>query len=189
MAVRAPGHIIVSAPGHVAQSTIAAFLQKKQGWIRRQIYRCEEAMAFRSKLGRTNSWPFLGKVKQQPDAPLSVEGWYRREAAIYLEERTRAFAQRMFLPRPRLKITCARHRWGSCSAKNVLSFPWRLMMLPPDVIDYIVVHELAHIREKNHGSRFWQSVSQTLPSHAIHRRWLKDNQHLFSNLTYEQAQA
>jgi predicted metal-dependent hydrolase len=189
MTVRAPGRVIVHAPRHVPESTIAAFLKKRETWILRQIDRCEEASALRSTIGRTRSWPFLGQSMQHPEAPASVERWYRREAASYLQERVGAFAPAISVETPRVKITSARRRWGSCNAANVLSFPWRLMMLPPEVVDYIVVHELSHIKEKNHGPRFWRWVSTTLPSHAAHRQWLRDNQHLFSDLTHEQTQA
>jgi hypothetical protein len=63
---------------------------------------------------------------------------------------------------------------------NRLSFTWRLIMAPQDVIDYVVVHELAHIREKSHAPAFWALVAGASPRHREHRRWLKDHDHLLS---------
>jgi predicted metal-dependent hydrolase len=189
MTLRSPAQIIIRAPHHVPESAIAAFLQKRRAWVLRQVGRCEEALSLRSDISRTCSWPFLGETRQHPGTPpCSIERWYRREATVYLKERTQALAHAMLLPAPRIRINSARRRWGSCSANNVISFPWRLMMLPPDVIDYIVVHELAHIKEKNHGPGFWRSVQATIPTYAAHRQWLRNNQHLFSELTHEQTQ-
>ncbi|HPX82802.1 MAG TPA: M48 family metallopeptidase, partial [Syntrophales bacterium] len=72
-----------------------------------------------------------------------------------------------------VRISEARSRWGSCSAANRLAFSWRLMIAPPAVIDYVVVHELAHLREKNHSPRFWALVGEICPDYRQRRRWLK----------------
>ncbi len=65
-------------------------------------------------------------------------------------------------------------RWGSCSADGTLNFHWRVMQLPPQVIDYIVVHELAHLKVSDHSSAFWREVSKALPDYQRHRDWLKE---------------
>lgn len=68
-----------------------------------------------------------------------------------------------------------RTRWGSCSPNRTLSFNWRLVMAPPDVIDYVVVHELVHLREKNHTTRFWQLVGEYVPEYKQRTEWLERN--------------
>ena len=73
-------------------------------------------------------------------------------------------------------------KWGSCSPDNFLAFNIRLAMAPDDVIHYVVVHELVHIKVKNHSSRFWNAVSEIMPEYKDKRRWLRDNHHL---LNYE----
>ncbi|PKN82576.1 MAG: M48 family peptidase, partial [Deltaproteobacteria bacterium HGW-Deltaproteobacteria-1] len=78
-----------------------------------------------------------------------------------------------------IRITSARSRWGSCSEDNSLAFSFRLMMAPPQVIDYVVVHELMHIREKNHSSKFWRLVIEAMPDSMSHRRWLREHQDMF----------
>ncbi|MDH3669141.1 MAG: M48 family metallopeptidase [Paracoccaceae bacterium] len=65
-------------------------------------------------------------------------------------------------------------RWGSCSAARRLSFSWRLAMAPPEVLDYVAAHEVAHLAEMNHGPRFWALVESLIPEHRRHRAWLKD---------------
>jgi len=72
-----------------------------------------------------------------------------------------------------LRITNARKRWGSCSVKGNLNFTWRLIMAPLQVIDYVVVHELVHIKEKNHSKNFWNHVSSYLPDYKQKRKELK----------------
>ena len=73
-----------------------------------------------------------------------------------------------------IKITAAKKRYGSCSGKNSLCFSWRLMLYPPEAIDYVVVHELAHIRHHNHSPAFWAFVEQTLPDYRQRQSLLRD---------------
>jgi len=77
-----------------------------------------------------------------------------------------------------IKISNAERRWGSCSLKKNLNFNWRLAMVPPEVIDYVIIHEIAHLREMNHSDRFWSIVSSMMPDYKIRKKWLKDNDHL-----------
>ncbi len=92
-----------------------------------------------------------------------------------MEERVPGFAARYHLTYQRIKISSARTRWGSCSSRGTLSFTWRLVMAPLPVIDYVVIHELAHLIERNHSNRFWQQVGSMEPDYAKYRSWLKEN--------------
>ena len=74
-----------------------------------------------------------------------------------------------------VRLSSARTRWGSCSARGNLNFHWKLILMPPEVLDYVVVHELAHRREMNHSPRFWAIVEKVLPDYKERRRWLKEN--------------
>jgi len=98
---------------------------------------------------------------------------YRAIARDVLSERAGHFASLMGVIPAGIKITGAKTRWGSCSGKNSINFSWRLVMADDDVIDYVVAHELAHIREHNHSTRFWAVVESTLPDYADSRRKLK----------------
>lgn len=100
---------------------------------------------------------------------------YRREAREYFQARIDHHAAEMDVDPERLEVRNQRTRWASCSVQRTLSFNWRLVMAPPDVIDYVVIHELAHLRERNHTRRFWQLVRQYDPDYEQHVEWLKEN--------------
>jgi predicted metal-dependent hydrolase len=101
--------------------------------------------------------------------------WYRRQARRVLEERVTLLARRWGFSYRQVKITSARTRWGSCSTRVTLSFPWRLVMAPLAVIDYVVLHELVHTVVKGHGQAFWERVQALLPEYKQYIRWLKEN--------------
>lgn len=104
-----------------------------------------------------------------------LEELYRREAREYFQARIDHYAAEMDVDPGRLELRNQRTRWASCSVQRTLSFNWRLVMAPPDVIDYVVIHELAHLRERNHTRRFWQLVRQYDPDYEQHVEWLKEN--------------
>jgi predicted metal-dependent hydrolase len=101
--------------------------------------------------------------------------WYRRQAHLLLEERVSLLAQRCGFSYRLVKITSARTRWGSCSSSGTLSFPWRLVMAPLAVIDYVVIHELVHTVIRGHGPDFWKQVQAFKPEYKQYVRWLKEN--------------
>jgi len=104
-----------------------------------------------------------------------LENFYRSRAREHLTDRADAFADSMDLAYDRIELRNQRTRWGSCSTNGVLSFNWRLVMAPPDVIDYVVVHELAHLRESTHNDRFWRLVEAELPDYRDRSDWLDAN--------------
>lgn len=75
----------------------------------------------------------------------------------------------------RITIRDQKTRWGSCSSRGNLNFNWRLVMAPPPIIDYVVIHELAHLIELSHSPRFWETVERYCPDHREHRRWLREH--------------
>jgi predicted metal-dependent hydrolase len=74
-----------------------------------------------------------------------------------------------------IRIGDQKTRWGSCSSNGTLSFSWRLMLAPPRVLDYVVIHELCHLTYMNHSREFWAKVASIDPDYREHRKWLKDN--------------
>jgi len=90
-----------------------------------------------------------------------------------LAGRARLFAARIDKPIARIGVRDTKSRWGSCSSKGALSFSWRLVLMPENVVDYVVAHEVAHLVEMNHGPRFWQLVRTLTPDPAAPRAWLK----------------
>jgi len=105
-----------------------------------------------------------------------VDAYLRREARADIEERVRARSAGMNVKPSRITIRDQRSRWGSASRKGTLSFSWRLILAPPEILDYVVVHELAHLRWGGHGARFWSLVRRHAPAADHHRRWLRQNE-------------
>lgn len=106
--------------------------------------------------------------------------WYKQQALARITERVEFYEDKMNVNYRQIKITSAKKRWGSCSSGGKLSFSWRLIMAPSFVVDYIVVHELAHLKHLNHSQRFWRLVATSFPDYKISEQWLKDNGHLLN---------
>ncbi len=101
--------------------------------------------------------------------------WYRREAIDHLTSRTQRFASVMGVQPSAVKVSNARKRWGSCSNKGSINYNWRLTMLDDELIDYVVVHELSHIKVMDHSSAFWQEVASIIPEWKRLRQKLMDH--------------
>jgi predicted metal-dependent hydrolase len=105
----------------------------------------------------------------------TLEELYRCEARSLFQFRIKYYADQMGVTPGKLELRNQRTRWASCSPQRTLSFNWRLVMAPDDVIDYVVVHELAHLREQNHTRRFWSIVRKFDPEYETHIDWLTEN--------------
>ncbi len=103
----------------------------------------------------------------------ALETWYRRRARDIVAERLDVCNAAYGFTYRRVSIKEQKSRWGSCSRKGNLNFNWRLLLAPLPVLDYVVTHELAHLKELNHSPRFWQIVASGCPDHLSHRRWLR----------------
>ena len=101
-----------------------------------------------------------------------VGGWYRAQALAWYRERVGEFSGRLGVPVPEVALSNARTQWGSCSLSTGIRLSWRLIMLPPRLVDYVVAHEVAHLLEMNHSPRFWSVVARLYPDYASARREL-----------------
>jgi len=101
--------------------------------------------------------------------------WYKERALEIISERVKLYSQQYNFAPKQVKISSAKTRWGSCSPNGTLNFTWRLVMAPLTVIDYVVAHELAHLRVKNHSSKFWKEVEAIYPEYKKQRKWLREN--------------
>ena len=97
----------------------------------------------------------------------------RKKALPYLTQRTEYFSEIMGLKPNGIKITSAQKRFGSCSGKDSICYSWRLMLYPPEAIDYVIVHELAHIVHKNHGAKFYSLIAKYMPDYKEREKMLK----------------
>lgn len=114
-----------------------------------------------------------GRDREAPQAVLRE--WLVDRAREAFAERAAYWAPRLEVRYERLTIRDQRTVWGSCTRAGHLSFNWRIVMAPPEVLDYLVIHELSHLREMNHSKRFWAVVASQCPEWRAHRRWLRDH--------------
>jgi predicted metal-dependent hydrolase len=112
---------------------------------------------------------------QQTSVRQALESLYRRKARERFEDCADNFAAQMHVEYEEIEIRNQRTKWGSCSSTGTLGLNWRLMMAPPEVIDYVVIHELAHLQEPNHTKGFWRLVGEYDPEYANHADWLDEN--------------
>lgn len=123
----------------------------------------------------------IGKQEGINSIKKAIEEFYRKKAEEVIRDRLDFFNENYGFSFNRVTMRDQKSRWGSCSRLKNLNFNWRLIMAPIEIIDYVVVHELCHLKEMNHSARYWALVSRTLPEHKKSRKWLKENHYL---LTY-----
>ncbi|MDX9863383.1 MAG: SprT family zinc-dependent metalloprotease [Anaerolineaceae bacterium] len=193
------GTLEVRAPQQMTDKQILDFVQSKASWIRKRqaavqagppphSYQQGEEFLYLGKLyplryveKQRITVQFNGKsidlrTSGLPDAAEWIEGWYRFQAREYLTDRLAHYGRVYGFSYKSLRINGARTRWGSCNAqRGSLNFAWRLVMAPPEIVDYVVVHELCHLRHANHAAAFWAEVEGIMPDYKQRRKWLKDN--------------
>ena len=194
--VETDGTLTVRAPLRMKETEIRQFIEAKKNWIKRKQFKAQEGAAAPHRYVDGETFWYLGQPiplriisdgksalvmdgsfkltkSAQPQAQSVFTTWYKKRARKVLTERVEFFARKHGFKVGKIRISSARTRWGSCSSKETLSFTWRLVMAPPDVIDYVVVHELCHLKEMNHSVAFWTQVESILPDYKQHRKWLK----------------
>jgi len=159
--VRRDGRIEVRAPFRTSKSYINDFVLKKQDWIENT----------RSRLSARQAEKKTIRITAKEEARL------KKQAKAYLQQKCLHFARLMELQPGEVKINSAKTRWGSCNRMGGLNFTYRLLFTSEEVIDYVVVHELAHLKEMNHSPRFWAVVGKTLPDYDARRKKLREFEH------------
>ncbi len=192
------GIVEVRAPFKIPKEVIDRFVAAKEEWIRNKLLlmkeRTNSRAAFRLDYGdrvllEGREYPIAAKpgnrigfdgtqfymmpelnFMQIKDACVRI---YKLVAKQVLTAKTLEYASKMGLTPTNIKISSAKTRWGSCSGKKSINYSWRLVMAEENVIDYVVVHELAHIKEMNHSARFWAIVKGVLPDYKDRQLRLK----------------
>ena len=155
--VKGDGSVAVRCPLWVSDREAEEFVNRHREWICRHRQEVLEKQKAKTVLTR----------RQAEE--------YRRHARWMLAQKTWQWAEKMGVSYGRLTIRSQATRWGSCSGKGNLNFNWKLALLPEELVDYVVVHELAHRKEMNHSERFWRLVAQVLPDYQERKQWLKEN--------------
>jgi predicted metal-dependent hydrolase len=200
--IKEDGRVVIYVPYHTPKGEIEGFIKEKESWVIKKISEKERSIKETEKafipgekfLYLGESYPLeigdthysglplklsfgkfiLDKDRLEEARDLFIH-WYKREAKEKIEGRLHYFSNKLQLFPKGLKITSAKYRWGSCSRNSRLSFSWKIIMAPLSVIDYVLIHELVHIKEKNHSKRFWTYLETILPDYRKHRFWLKEN--------------
>jgi hypothetical protein len=113
-----------------------------------------------------------------PDIRSGIQRWYREEAYKEIHSRCMWFSMMTGYSPASVRITDARQRWGSCTCRGGLNFSWRLIQAPLSIVDYVIVHELVHLRQPDHSRKFWAQVEAQMPDYQRRRNWLRENERL-----------
>lgn len=165
--------VTVRAPIYASQREIGRILKEKEGWIQKHIEKIREQEAKRKEMyGEKGEY---GKSAEREY--LSNEEIHKlaEKALEYIPKRVSYFAKQIGVTYGKITIRNQKTRWGSCSSKGNLNFNCLLMLTPPEVIDYVVVHELCHRKEMNHSEAFWAEVEKVIPDYKEQVKWLKEN--------------
>ena len=150
------GQVILRTPYGITKRQAEKFLDEKKDWILKNIRQVENRKTDQIMISEEQRREGIERAKR------------------IFPERTAYFALRMGVYFGRITIREQKTRWGSCSSKGNLNFNWKLVLLAPELLDYVVVHELAHRREMNHSKDFWKIVEAELPDYRERRRRLKE---------------
>lgn len=116
-------------------------------------------------------------IENNPEAyRMAAVGWLREYARAELEKRVKLFGRQMQVSVNRISIKEQKTRWGSCSSKGNINFNWKLVLMPERIMDYVVVHELAHRKQMNHSKSFWREVEIVLPDYRERKQWLREHE-------------
>lgn len=197
--------LIVRAPFSLNDERIKEIVSKNRRWIeeKKKAIEARNSKLSHKEFVNGEGFLYLGRyyklniVEDQREA-LKFEGafylsrhalpraketfiqWYKDKAFEKISERVRLYAEKRGYKYNKIGITDARKRWGSCSFRGNLNFSWRLVMAPLPVLDYVVIHELVHLEERNHAKSFWDKVKMLMPDFEGRRDWLKKNGYLLN---------
>ena len=153
-------NVIVRAPLRTGLPRIKRFVNQKQEWVLGCLERTKE---------------YREQKPLSADLSESKRNVYIRKAKETITKRVSYFARLMGISYRNITIREQKTRWGSCSSEKNLNFNWKLILAPPEVLDYVVVHELCHLKEMNHSKAFWDEVGKVMPEYETYKLWLKEN--------------
>jgi predicted metal-dependent hydrolase len=194
--------LIVRAPLWASAAIIDEVIREKSGWIRKKIIEMKDRpQAVEHTYEEGEIFWFLGRpyplqyveelggtiertdrlcICRTPalDVTIRLKRWYMEEAGKEIHSRCMWFSMMTGYSPSSVRISDARQRWGSCTHKGGLSFSWRLIQAPLEIVDYVIVHELVHIRQHDHSPKFWAKVEELMPDYQRRRKWLRENERL-----------
>lgn len=192
--------VIVRAPLGTPEDTIRRTVEAKKLWLYEKINHAQKypLRQTRKEFVTGETLMYLGRYyrleitdddepgvrfqsrfyisrRHQTQAADLLRAWYMERARARLTPRIRAFAESMGVAHRQILVSDLKYRWGSCTPKGNLNFNWRIVKAPLFVIDYLIVHELAHLLEPNHSPEFWNIVAVQTPRYEVARAWLREH--------------
>ncbi len=154
--------VTVRAPYRMSDRAVQRFVREKSPWIEKHMRKIQKSLQ-------------EAEAEKETEQPITAEEIksLTEQARRYIPERTSYYASILNVSYGRISIRCQKSRWGSCSSKGNLNFNCLLMLTPPEIIDYVIVHELCHRIWMNHSERFWREVENVLPDYGQRREWLR----------------
>lgn len=196
------GELIIKAPFFMPDMMIRHFIKNKEAWILKTLKKFEGREKKEKTYSEGEEFLFLGDIYKLhigdskeinvkngilefPDfmkfrIKKELTNWYMRQAKEYISERVEYMSKKMDTNYKNIRFSDTSSKWGSCFPDNSLQFNWRLIMTPITVINYVVIHELVHTKEKHHQDAFWRKVRLYTPAYKQHSKWLDLNKHLLS---------
>lgn len=184
------GQVVVYAPTGTSQQRIDTFVQRSQSWIDKQQTKQQKQQAEVANktytldgqfmyLGRPYTLAQLLAEDIDTDQPLQAQliHWFQQQAKRLLAQKTHAMSARIRQSYRGIRLGYYRSKWGSCNSKRVLSYNWAIVQAPEAVIDYLVAHEVSHLKHMNHSAHFWALVEKLCPDYQTHRTWLREHGH------------
>ena len=198
--INSAGEVIVKAPLLAPMFLIKRFVEQKKDWIQKHSEKRKTHVKKVKQYIEGEKFPYLGKEYSfhlgnfkeisvdnngRLNFPLALlfraqkelTNWYLKQAKSLINERVKYHALKMNVDYGTITLSDTRSKWGTCTFHNNLQFSWRLIMAPIEVLDYVVIHELTHTKEKNHRFHFWSLVGLQTPAYKQHRKWVKTNGH------------
>ncbi len=197
------GEVIIKAPRSCPINKIEQVLIKKEGWINLHRQRILANRELNHSIFEYKDILFCGNIyhivfddkakkialeenfcivpqKYSKNLSRTLSKWYKKIATSILWGRVEYFSNLMQIEPQDIRLSNARGSWGSCNSARLVSLNWRLIMVPHNLIDYVVVHELAHLSQMNHSALFWGIVSSVLPDYRLRRQNLKKGDYLLN---------
>ncbi|MDC9727565.1 MAG: SprT family zinc-dependent metalloprotease [Candidatus Thioglobus sp.] len=194
--------LIVRAPNQLSIEKIEQFLVEKSSWIDKKLTTATKKIPKKPHYQNNENFLYLGNnypliINSEFSAELNFDGvkfkskqanqaqfltWYKNAFREIALPRLAYYAKTHKLNYQQVRLKSQKTLWGSCSGVNNINLNYLLIQAPISVIDYVIVHELAHIKHKNHSKDFWGFVAQMLPNYKASKRWLQDNGHQLKNL-------
>lgn len=196
------GAVSIVVPVELPQARIKKILTEKNRWIKEKLYLHQQAMPVSSKeFISGEAFPYLGrnyrlKIETGPFAPVKLKQgrllvtlpkqnrtpelirtalvqWYHHQALIRFNEKVDRYAKVIGVNPKSVSIKNFKARWGSCTARGELQFHWKVILAPHRIVDYVVIHELCHLKHHDHSPAFWKSVERYVPDYLECKEWLK----------------